>query len=42
MTKITNISYLGEEEQQCISVSSKDHLYITDENIVTHNTIVMG
>ncbi len=40
MTKISNIQYIGEEEQQCIMVDSKDHLYITKDNIVTHNTMV--
>ena len=42
MTKINKIEYVGEEDQQCISVSSKDHLYITNCNIVTLNTIVSG
>lgn len=42
MTKVKSIEYVGEEEQQCIEVNSKDHLYITDSNIVTSNTIVTG
>lgn len=42
MTRIKNIKYIGEEEQQCIQVNSNDHLYITDENIITSNTIVSG
>lgn len=36
--KIENISYLGEIESQCIEVDHPDHLYITDNYIVTHNT----
>jgi len=42
MTKIKNIRYVGEVEQQCIMVNAKDHLYITRNNIVTNNTIVTG
>jgi hypothetical protein len=42
MTKIKSISYTGNVEQQCIMVDSVDHLYITKDNIVTHNTIVCG
>lgn len=36
--KIVNIEPVGEEECTCISVDSKDHLYITRDYIVTHNT----
>lgn len=42
MTKILKIEYIGEEEQQCIMVDSPDHLYLTDNEIVSHNTIVGG
>lgn len=35
---ITNISFVGEQEAQCIMVDHPDHLYITDNYIVTHNT----
>lgn len=38
--KIKSIKYIGKEECQCIKVSAKDELYITDNNIITHNTIV--
>lgn len=37
---ITNIEYIGQVEQQCIEVDSKEHLYITDNHVVTHNTYV--
>jgi hypothetical protein len=42
MPKIKSIEYIGEEEQQCILVDSPDHLYITNDDITTHNTIVCG
>lgn len=38
---IKSIKYVGEEEQMCISVSAKDHLYLTDNFIVTHNTFLL-
>lgn len=36
---ITKVEYIGDEEQQCIAVDSPDHLYVTDDYIVTHNTV---
>ena len=38
--KIKSIKYIGKEECQCIKVDAKDELYITDNEIVTHNTII--
>lgn len=38
--KIKKITYIGKEECQCIKVSAKDEMYVTDEKILTHNTIV--
>jgi replicative DNA helicase len=35
---ITDISYYGEEKCQCIMVDNPEHLYVTDDYIVTHNT----
>ena len=35
---IDDIVYDGQEEQQCISVTASDGLYLTDDFIVTHNT----
>lgn len=35
---IVSIEYVGKKEAQCIYVNHKDHLYITDDYIVTHNT----
>ncbi len=36
---IKNIEFIGEAETQCIGVSALDSLYVTDEFILTHNTI---
>lgn len=38
--KIKSIKYIGKQECQCIKVSAKDELYITDNDIITHNTII--
>lgn len=35
---IVSITPCGMEPCQCIAVDSKDHLYVTDDFIVTHNT----
>jgi hypothetical protein len=34
-----SVTYIGKKPAQCIAVDSPDHLYVTDECIVTHNTI---
>jgi hypothetical protein len=36
---IREVNYIGEEEVQCISVNSRSQLYVTDDCIVTHNTL---
>jgi hypothetical protein len=36
---IDRVDLLGEKECQCISINHSDHLYLTDNFIVTHNTI---
>lgn len=38
--KIVKATSVGEKECQCISVSSQDKLYITDNHLVTHNTVI--
>jgi len=38
---ISSIEYYGKEEAQCIMVDSPEHLYVTDDYIVTHNTTMM-
>jgi hypothetical protein len=35
---IKEINHIGYEETQCIMIESNDHLYITDNYIVTHNS----
>jgi len=35
---ITNVVPVGTKPAQCILVAHKDHLYVTDDFIVTHNT----
>lgn len=37
-SKIKSIEYIGEKEVQCILIDHPEHLYITDDFIVTHNT----
>jgi len=37
---ISSIEYIGERECQCISVSHKRELYLTNDYIVTHNTSI--
>lgn len=37
--KIVSIDYVGKKEAQCIAIDHPDHLYITDDFIVTHNTV---
>jgi len=36
---ISNIEYIGKKEAQCILIDSEDHLYATDNCILTHNTL---
>lgn len=37
---IQSIELTGSEESQCITIDSDDHLYITDNWVVTHNTLL--
>ncbi len=39
MRFIKNIELTGEQETQCISVAAPDSLYVTDDFILTHNTL---
>jgi ATP-dependent Clp protease ATP-binding subunit ClpA len=36
--KIESIKYLNEMKVKCIEIDHNDHLYITDQHIITHNT----
>lgn len=35
---ISSVEYVGEKEVQCIRVDNPEHLYLTNDFIVTHNT----
>jgi phosphate starvation-inducible protein PhoH len=37
---VDTIEYIGEKEAQCILIDHPSHLYITDNYIVTHNTML--
>lgn len=37
---VKSVEFVGRKECQCISVSSKRSLYVTDDFIVTHNTYI--
>lgn len=37
---IKNITYIGKQVQQCINVSNPDGLYITDDGVITHNSVI--
>ena len=38
---ISNITYSHDEDVQCIYVENQDHLYVTDDYILTHNTTLL-
>lgn len=40
--RIKSVELIGEKESQCITVSHPDRLYITDDFIVTHNTLMFN
>ena len=37
---ISNVEYIGKKEAQCILIDHPDHLYLTNDCIVTHNTLI--
>lgn len=37
---IESVEYVGKKEAQCIYIDSRDHLYLTDNFVVTHNTLL--
>ena len=39
--RVKSIDYVGKKECQCLLVSNEDHLYVTNDFIVTHNTYSM-
>lgn len=40
--QIQSIDYIGTDFTQCIMIDHPDHLYITDDYIVTHNTTILN
>lgn len=38
LKNVRKVTYLRDDEVQCISVADKSHMYITDDYIPTHNT----
>ena len=38
---ISGIEYVGQKEAQCIMIEDVEHLYITNDYIVTHNTAIV-
>lgn len=38
---ITAVEYVGKLECQCIEIDHPDHLYVTDNFVVTHNSLTM-
>jgi hypothetical protein len=36
---VESITYAGDDECTCIEVDNEEHLYVTDDFIVTHNTV---
>jgi len=37
---IKSVESIGKKEAQCISIDSDNHLYLTNDYIVTHNTLL--
>lgn len=37
---IKSVEYVGVKECKCIMVDAPDHLYVTDDYILTHNTVI--
>lgn len=40
--KIVKAEYVGQKEAQCIMVDHPRHLYITNDFVVTHNTVILN
>ena len=37
-SEVVSVDFVGKKEAQCIYIDHPDHLYITDNFVVTHNT----
>ena len=40
--RVDYVQYVSDEQTQCILIDDSDHLYITDNCLITHNTILNG
>ena len=40
--RVLSVELHSTEEAQCIAIDSDDHLYVTDNYVVTHNTIIQA
>lgn len=40
--KVSSVEFYSSQEVKCIEIDDPDHLYITDDFIVTHNTLICG
>lgn len=40
--RVVSVEYVGDIECQCIMVSDPSHLYVTDDFVVTHNTVIIN
>lgn len=38
--KITNITYIGEQQAKCVTIDNESHCYLINEFIVTHNSFM--
>lgn len=38
-TSVKSVEYIGQQDCQCIMVDNPNHLYITDDYMITHNTL---
>ena len=38
---IREVNYIGKAQMRCIRVNAEDHLYLTDDFVVTHNTVLV-
>ncbi len=39
--RVVAVEYVGEKPAQCITVAAEDHLYVTQDYIVTHNSLML-
>ena len=39
LSKVVDVKFVGMKKAQCIEIDHPDHLYVTDDCIVTHNTV---